>query len=122
MLLTVPYRMIFPSILIFCAVGAYSMNNSFVDVLAMAAFGIIGFALRRLGFELAPLILGFVLGPMMEENLRRALLISRGDAMILLDRPISAVFLCIAIALRSEEGRVGKKVVSRLCTRCSPFH
>jgi len=98
-LLTVPYRLMFPAILIFCAVGAYGMNMSYVDVLVMAAFGLIGFGLRKVGFELAPLILGFVLGPMMEENLRRAMLISRGDPTVLLTRPISATFLLIAAAL-----------------------
>lgn len=98
-LLTVPYRFMFPAILIFCAVGAYSMNMSYVDVLVMAGFGLVGFGLRKVGFELAPLILGFVLGPMLEENLRRAMLISRGDAMVLLERPISASFLLIAVGL-----------------------
>jgi len=98
-LLTVPYRLMFPAILIFCAVGAYGMNMSYVDVLVMAAFGLVGFGLRKIGFELAPLILGFVLGPMMEENLRRAMLISRGDATVLLTRPISATFLLIAAVL-----------------------
>ena len=98
-LLTVPYRMLYPAILLFCAVGAYSMDNSFFDVMMMALFGVVGLLLRKLEFEPAPLVLGFVLGPMMEENLRRALAISRGDPAILIQQPISACFLVASAIL-----------------------
>ena len=75
-LLSVPYRMLFPVIIIFCAVGAYTMTNSPFNIIVMLVFGVIGFGLRSLRLEPAPLVLGFVLGPMMEENMRRAMLIS----------------------------------------------
>ena len=78
-LLRVPYRLMFPSIVIFCAIGIYSINNAPVDVVLAGAFGLLGYWLIKHDFEPAPLLLGMVLGPLMEENLRRALLISRGD-------------------------------------------
>ena len=78
-LLRVPYRLMFPSIVIFCAIGIYSINNAPVDVVLAGAFGLVGYWLIKHDFEPAPLLLGMVLGPLMEENLRRALLISRGD-------------------------------------------
>ncbi|HVL74068.1 MAG TPA: tripartite tricarboxylate transporter permease [Beijerinckiaceae bacterium] len=95
-LLQVPYRLLFPAILMFCCIGIYSVNSAPSDVLAIAAFGIMGYALIKFGFEPAPLLLGFVLGRLMEEYLRRALIISRGDMMTFLDRPISALLLAIA--------------------------
>ncbi len=98
-LLTVPYRLLYPSILVFMAIGVYSLSNSPFDVLLMAVFGILGHIFVKLECEPAPLILGFVLGPMMEENLRRALLLSRGDPVVLLTKPISAGFLIAAIIL-----------------------
>ena len=79
-LLRVPYRMLFPAILIFCAIGVYSINNAPADVIMTAAFGLVGYWLVKHDFEPAPMLLGFVLGPLMEENLRRAMLIARGDA------------------------------------------
>jgi putative tricarboxylic transport membrane protein len=88
-LLRVPYRLLFPAIMVFSAIGVYSLNNSAFEVYLAAGFGIFGFILMKLGFSLPPMLLGFVLGPMMEENLRRALLMGRGDPMILLRRPIS---------------------------------
>jgi TctA family transporter len=97
-LLRVPYRLLFPAIIVFSAIGVYSLNNSAFEVYLAAGFGIFGFILMKLGFSLPPMLLGFVLGPMMEENLRRALLMGRGDPMILLRRPISLGFL-IATAL-----------------------
>ncbi|HEX2825059.1 MAG TPA: tripartite tricarboxylate transporter permease [Burkholderiales bacterium] len=97
-LLKVPYRWLFPSIIMFCAVGNYSINNSSMDVYLCALFGILGYILVKLECEPAPLILGFVLGPLMEENLRRALLISRGDPSVFFTRPISLAFM-IATAL-----------------------
>jgi putative tricarboxylic transport membrane protein len=98
-LLKVPYKYLFPSILIFCSIGIYSLNNSPVDVLFTALFGLLGYLFVKLGFEAAPLLLGFILGPMMEENLRRALQISRGNLMTFLERPISLALLLAALAL-----------------------
>src|SRR5947208_1676504 len=95
-LLRVPYRLMFPSIVIFCAIGIYSINNAPVDVTMTAIFGVVGYWLVKHDFEPAPMILGFVLGPLMEENLRRAMLIARGGATVFLTRPISATLLAIA--------------------------
>jgi putative tricarboxylic transport membrane protein len=98
-LLTVKYDYLFPAILIFCAIGVYSISNAPMDVLLAALFGFIGYTFIKLEVEPAPLLLGFVLGPMMEENLRRALLLSRGDPMVFLTRPISLVLLIISAIL-----------------------
>jgi putative tricarboxylic transport membrane protein len=98
-LLRVPYRLMFPSIVIFCSIGIYSVNNAPVDVVLAGAFGLVGYWLIKHDFEPAPLLLGMVLGPLMEENLRRALLISRGDWSVFLTRPLSAVLMAIAAAL-----------------------
>src|SRR5205823_6104720 len=95
-LLRVPYRLMFPSIVIFCAIGIYSINNAPVDVVLAGAFGLLGYWLIKHDFEPAPLLLGMVLGPLMEENLRRALLISRGDWTVFLTRPLSATLMAIA--------------------------
>src|SRR5436853_2401982 len=98
-LLRVPYRHLFPMIVIFCCIGVYSLNNAPFDVSMTAVFGIVGYWLVKHDFEPAPMILGFVLGPLMEENLRRAMLIARGDATVFLTRPISATLLAIALFL-----------------------
>jgi putative tricarboxylic transport membrane protein len=98
-LLRVPYRLLFPSIIVFCCIGVYSINNAPADVLIAALFGLIGFWLIKHDFEGAPMLLGFVLGPLMEENLRRAMLIARGDATVFFTRPISGVLLGIAILM-----------------------
>jgi putative tricarboxylic transport membrane protein len=98
-LLRVPYRLLYPSIIVFCCIGIYSINNSPFDVVISAIFGVIGYWLVKHDFEPAPMLLGFVLGPLMEENLRRAMLIARGDWTVFFTRPISAVLLCIAIFL-----------------------
>src|ERR671921_69084 len=98
-LLKVPYRMMFPAILMFCCIGIYSINSLPTDVMFIAVFGVIGYVLIKFGFEPAPLLLGFVLGKLMEENLRRALIISRGDMMTFIDRPISAGLLLVAAIL-----------------------
>src|SRR5450631_234146 len=98
-LLRVPYRLMFPSIVIFCAIGIYSINNAPVDVILAGAFGLLGYWLIKHDFEPAPLLLGMVLGPLMEENLRRALLISRGDWSVFVTRPLSAVLMAIAAFL-----------------------
>ena len=97
-LLKVPYRLLFPAILMFMCIGTYSLNNSIQDPLLMAFFGIVGYTFMKLGCEAAPMLLGFVLGPLMEENLRRALLISRGDPTVFFTRPISLTFLILAAA------------------------
>ena len=98
-LLTVPYRILFPSILVFMAVGVFSLSNNPFDVLLMAIFGILGWVCVKLECEPAPMILGFILGPLMEENLRRAMLLSRGDPIVFFTKPISATFLTISIIL-----------------------
>jgi len=98
-LLTVPYRFLFPAIVVFCAIGLYTLNNNSWDIFMAAGFAIIGYAFFKLGCEPAPLLLGFILGPMMEENLRRALLLSRGDWMTFMYRPLSASLLLAALAL-----------------------
>jgi TctA family transporter len=97
-LLQVPYRLLFPAIMAFSAIGIYSVNNSSFEIYLTAAFGIAGFLWLRLGFSPAPMLLGFVLGPMMEENLRRAMLMSKGDPSVFVTRPISLAFI-IATAL-----------------------
>jgi putative tricarboxylic transport membrane protein len=98
-LLKVPYRLMFPAILMFCCIGIYSINSLPTDVMWIAVFGAIGYALIKFDFEPAPALLGFVLGRLMEENLRRALIISRGDLMTFIDRPISAGLLLVAVVL-----------------------
>jgi putative tricarboxylic transport membrane protein len=98
-LLRVPYRLLYPSILVFCCIGIYSINNSPFDVIVAAAFGVIGYWLIKHDFEPAPMLLGFVLGPLMEENLRRAMLIARGDVTVFITRPISAGLLLTAAFL-----------------------
>jgi TctA family transporter len=98
-LLTVPYRFLFPAILLFCCIGVYSINNSSFDVLVMTLFAVLGYVCVKLECEPAPLILGFILGPMMEENLRRAMLLSRGDPMTFLQKPISASLLAMSVFL-----------------------
>jgi TctA family transporter len=98
-LLTVPYRVLYPAILLFCAIGVYSINNTSFDVSQTAVFGALGLLFFKLECEPAPLLLGFVLGPMMEENLRRAMLLSRGDPTVFFTRPISLGMLIAAAAL-----------------------
>jgi putative tricarboxylic transport membrane protein len=98
-LLTVPYRFLYPAIIVFMGIGVYGLSNSPFDVLLMAIFGILGVIFVKLECEPAPLILGYVLGPMMEENLRRALLIAQGDPTVLITKPISAGFLIAAVIL-----------------------
>jgi putative tricarboxylic transport membrane protein len=98
-LLTVPYRFLFPAIVTFCCIGTYSLNNNNFDVFMTALFAIIGYAFYKLGCEPAPLLLGYILGPMMEENLRRALLLSRGDWGTFVTKPLSAGLLAAAALL-----------------------
>ena len=98
-LLRVPYRLLYPAIIVFCCIGVYIINSKPFDAFVMAFFAVFGYIALKLDCEPAPLILGFVLGPMMEENLRRALLISRGDPMVFLEEPISLAFLIVAAGL-----------------------
>jgi TctA family transporter len=98
-LLKVPYRFLYPTILVFCCIGVYSLNNSVFEVLLLVLFGFVGYVLLKLRCEPAPLLLSFVLGPLMEENLRRAMQISKGDPAVFVTRPISAVLLLLALGL-----------------------
>lgn len=98
-LLTVPYRMLYPAILLFCVIGIFSLSNSSYDIYIGVVFGFVGYVFVKLACEPAPLLLGFILGPMMEENLRRAMLLSRGDATVFLTRPISLGMLVAAAIL-----------------------
>jgi putative tricarboxylic transport membrane protein len=98
-LLTVPYRYLYPSILVFMAIGVFSLSNNPFDVLIMAVFGILGYICVKLECEPAPMILGFILGPLMEENLRRAMLLSRGDPFVFFQKPISLGFMVASAIL-----------------------
>jgi putative tricarboxylic transport membrane protein len=98
-LLRVPYRVLYPAILLFCSIGVYTINNSNFDIMQTVVFGFLGIVFVKLECEPAPLLLGFVLGPMMEENLRRALLLSRGDPAVFVTRPLSATMLALAVLL-----------------------
>ncbi len=97
--LKVPHRILFPLILLFCIIGTYSVKNSTFDVLVMMIFGLLGYLFRKFEFEPAPLCLAFVLGPMVETNLRQSLLFSGGSFLIFFTRPISAVLMSITIIL-----------------------
>jgi TctA family transporter len=98
-LLTIPYRHLYPAILVFCCIGVYSVNNTVFDIYLTAAFGILGYIFMKFKCEAPPLLLGFVLGPMMEENFRRALLLSRGDYTVFVTRPLSGCLLAAAFLL-----------------------
>jgi putative tricarboxylic transport membrane protein len=97
--LKVPYRILFPLILLFCLIGVYSISNAIFDLYVMIAFGVLGYLMRKFGYEPAPLVLAFVLGPLMENNLRKALIISDGSFKIFVERPISLTCLVIALAI-----------------------
>jgi putative tricarboxylic transport membrane protein len=98
-LLKVPYRLMYPAILIFCCIGIYSINNNPVEVMLTAFFGVFGYLIIKMGFEPAPMLLGYVLGRLMEENLRRAMIIARGDLSTFVERPVSLALLLIAAIL-----------------------
>jgi len=98
-LLSIPYRILFPAVLMLISIGVYSVNNSSFDVLLTCGFGLLGFWMGRHGFPSAPLLLGFVLGPLLEENFRRALLLSAGDMSTFVQRPVSLSFLLITLGL-----------------------
>jgi TctA family transporter len=98
-LLKVPYRILFPCIMAFSCIGIYSVNNSAFDIYMTAFFGVVGFLWVKLECPPAPMLLGFVLGPLMEENLRRAMLISRGDPTVFVTRPISLAFMIATVLI-----------------------
>jgi putative tricarboxylic transport membrane protein len=98
-LLKVPYRLLFPAILLFCCIGIYSVNNNPLDVYLTAAFGLLGYVLIKFDFEPAPLLLGFVLGRLMEEKLRQSLAISRGSFETFVQHPMAAVLLVLTLVL-----------------------
>jgi len=98
-LLKVPYRLLFPAIMVFSSIGIYSVNTNSVELGLAAVFGFLGFVWIKLGCPAAPMLLGFVLGPMLEENLRRAMLISRGDPSVFLTRPISLAFIIVTLLI-----------------------
>jgi TctA family transporter len=110
-LLKVPYRLLYLAILLFCAIGVYTVNNNAFEIVLTAIFGVLGYVFIRLECEPAPMLLGFILGPLMEENLRRAMRISSGDPMIFVNRPISlglliaALFLLVLVALPMVRGK-----------------
>ena len=95
-MISVPYHLLYPAILVFCAIGVFSLANTQFDVYFMALFGVLGYLFRKLGCEPAPMMLGFILGPMMEEYLRRALLMAKGNPLVLVTRPISATLLAVS--------------------------
>jgi putative tricarboxylic transport membrane protein len=103
-ILKIPYRVLMPLILLCCLIGAYATGNNHIDIAVMVFFGLIGYVLRRLGFELAPLILALVLGPLMEINFRNALTISDGSLMVFITKPISATLLVISALLLVSAG------------------
>ncbi len=98
-LLKVPYRFLFPAILMFCGIGVYSVNSSVFDVVLATVFGLLGYIFKKLGCEPAPLMLGFILGRMMDENLRRAMLLSRGDPTVFFTRPISLSMMVVVVMM-----------------------
>jgi putative tricarboxylic transport membrane protein len=98
-ILKIPYPFLFPLILLFCLIGVYSLNNSIVEIFTMVVFGVIGYFFRKYEYEAAPLLLALVLGPMLENALRRSLLLSAGDPTIFVTRPISAVLMLISVVL-----------------------
>jgi len=98
-MLTIPYYVLFPAIIAFSCIGVYSINNNAFDLYAVAVFGLLGYTLVKLGCEPAPLLLGFVLGPLLEENLRRAMIISRGDPTVFVTRPLSLALILLAVAV-----------------------
>jgi putative tricarboxylic transport membrane protein len=98
-LLKMPYRLLFPAIIVFACIGVFTVNNSVFEIVLFALFGVLGVLFMKLGCEPAPLLLAYVVGPLLEENFRRSMQLSRGDPFIFMQRPISAALLCIAIAL-----------------------
>jgi putative tricarboxylic transport membrane protein len=97
--LKVPYKILFPLILLFCLIGVYSVSNAVFDIYIMIIFGIVGYLMKKFDYEGAPLVLAFVLGPLLENNLRKSLIMSQGDFSIFFTRPLSAVSLILALLL-----------------------
>src|SRR4030043_676271 len=98
-ILKIPYKILFPLILLFCLIGVYSVNNVVFDIYIMLIFGIMGYLMKKFDYEGAPLVLAFVLGPLMENNLRKSLIMSQGDFSIFFTRPLAAVSLILALFL-----------------------
>jgi TctA family transporter len=107
-LLSIPYRYLYPSAMFFVCIGVYAASNDMFQVGETLVIGVVGYILLRLDFHPAPILLGFVLGPRLEENFRRAVLISRGSLQIFIDRPISATFLALCVLL------IGVQVYARI--------
>jgi len=103
-ILKVPYRILMPLILLFCLIGAYSLNNNVVELIIMVVFGVVGYCLRRLGYEEAPMVLAFVLGPLLERSFRQSLIMSDGSFMIFVQKPLSAISLAISALLIISSG------------------
>jgi putative tricarboxylic transport membrane protein len=97
--LRVPYRILFPLILLFCLIGVYAVSNTVFDIYIMVLFGVLGYLMKKFGYEPAPLVLAFVLGPMLENNLRKSLILSQGDFSTFVTRPLSAIALLLAVVL-----------------------
>jgi len=114
-MLTIPYKYLYPSAMFFVCIGVYAANNDMFQVAETVVIGILGYTLLRLGFHPAPILLGFVLGPRFEENFRRAMLISRGDIGVFVERPISAVFIALCVIL------IGAQIYVRLRKGKSPI-
>jgi putative tricarboxylic transport membrane protein len=101
-MIMIPYQLLYPGILVFCAIGVFSLKNTQVDVYFMALFGALGYLFSKLGCEGAPMLLAFILGPLMEEYLRRAMLLSRGNPWVFVQRPISVTLLALAVVAMSS--------------------
>ena len=112
-LLRVPYRIMFPAIVLFCCIGTYTVGNTVFDIWVMLLFGLLGVFFYKVGAEPAPFVLGFVLGPLMEENFRRAMYLSRGDPMVFVERPISAVLLLLRGRAVRDPGAAGGALQAR---------
>jgi putative tricarboxylic transport membrane protein len=108
--LKIPYVYLFPAILLFCLIGAYSFNNSTMDMFVMNTFGVLGYLMKKLKYEAAPLVLALVLGPMFENNVRLSLIISHGSFLIFLTRPIALVFFVVAFFLIISPFFISKRV------------
>jgi putative tricarboxylic transport membrane protein len=98
-IIRIPYSYLFPSILVFCLIGSYTLNNNLADVFVMGIFGVVGYLMKRFNIEAAPLVLALILGPLLEDHLRRSLLISKGSFLIFVTRPISASCMIVSILI-----------------------
>jgi putative tricarboxylic transport membrane protein len=120
-ILKIPYKILFPLILLFCLIGVYSVSNAVFDIYIMLIFGILGYLMKKFDYEAAPLVLAFVLGPLLENNLRKSLIMSDGGFSIFFTRPLAAVSLVVALlllvsplipALRKKREEIPKEEVS----------